>query len=132
MITGINHITIASSDLERSLRFYVNVLGMKLHAKWDKVAYLTAGTAWICLSADSSAPANDYSHIAFDISTTDFVHMQKKCISKNIELWKTNTSEGSSLYILDPDGHKLEIHVGSLQHRLQSLKERPYEGLQLF
>ena len=40
-----------------------------------------------------------------------------------------NHSEGRSLYVLDPDGHKLEIHVGTLADRLESLKRKPYAGL---
>ncbi|HEX5514181.1 MAG TPA: glutathione transferase, partial [Gammaproteobacteria bacterium] len=47
-------------------------------------------------------------------------------------IWKDNKSEGDSLYFLDPDGHKLEIHVGDLESRLAALREKPYEGLQLF
>jgi len=42
---------------------------------------------------------------------------------------ETNKSEGQSLYILDTDGHKLEIHVGDLKSRLKSLKIRPYKNL---
>lgn len=40
----------------------------------------------------------------------------KRVISFGAEVWKENKSEGQSLYILDPDGHKLEIF------RLSSLK----------
>ncbi len=34
MILGLNHITIAVSDLERSIRFYRDTLGFAAHAKW--------------------------------------------------------------------------------------------------
>ncbi|WP_274377832.1 hypothetical protein [Hahella chejuensis] len=36
------------------------------------------------------------------------------------------------LDILDTDRHKLEIRSGSLQSRLRSLHEKPYEELPLF
>ncbi|MCC2644778.1 MAG: fosA, partial [Burkholderiales bacterium] len=36
-----------------------------------------------------------------------------------------NYSEGESLYFLDPDGHKLEIHIGSWQSRIENKKQDP-------
>jgi hypothetical protein len=39
-------------------------------------------------------------------------------------LWKLNTHEGASLYFLDPDGHKLDLHDGSLVTRLASYRDR--------
>ncbi|EIM03354.1 hypothetical protein UU5_00730 [Rhodanobacter sp. 115] len=52
--------------------------------------------------------------------------------SCNVVLWKENRSEGDSLYFLDPDGHKLEIHAGDLRSRLAALRQQPYEGLELY
>lgn len=130
MLTGLNHITIAVSDLERSLDFYINALGFKGHVKWKQGAYLSLGDLWLCLSVDKPDEKSDYSHIAFSISQQDFTDFSLKLIQLNIAQWKENKSEGESLYLLDPDGHKLEIHSGDLYSRLESIKHQPYEGLE--
>lgn len=130
MLTGLNHITIAVSDLERSLDFYINALGFKGHVKWKQGAYLSLGDLWFCLSVDKPDEKSDYSHIAFSISQQDFTDFSQKLIKFNIAQWKENKSEGDSLYLLDPDGHKLEIHSGDLYSRLESIKHQPYEGLE--
>lgn len=129
MLTGLNHITIAVSDLERSLDFYINALGFKGHVKWRLGAYLSLGDLWLCLSVDKPDEKSDYSHIAFSISQQDFTYFSHKLIQFDIAQWKENKSEGDSLYLLDPDGHKLEIHSGDLYSRLESIKHQPYEGL---
>ncbi|MFN1516193.1 fosfomycin resistance glutathione transferase [Vibrio owensii] len=130
MLTGLNHITIAVSDLERSLDFYINALGFKGHVKWRQGAYLSLGDLWLCLSVDKPDEKSDYSHIAFSISQQDFTDFSHKLIQFDIAQWKENKSEGDSLYLLDPDGHKLEIHSGDLYSRLESIKHQPYEGLE--
>jgi hypothetical protein len=38
------------------------------------------------------------------------------------KIFKESFSEGDSLYFLDPDGHKLEIHVGNWQSRIEAKK----------
>lgn len=132
MLNGLNHITIAVSDLERSFSFYVDLLGMVPRAKWDKGAYLSVGELWFCLSYDVVKPSQDYTHIAFDVSESDFPQLEIRLQKAGIRQWKQNVSEGDSLYILDPDGHKLELHSGTLEQRLDSLKIKPYAGLQWF
>jgi catechol 2,3-dioxygenase-like lactoylglutathione lyase family enzyme len=129
MLQGINHITIAVSDLARSIHFYQKQLGMTLNVKWPSGAYLSVGGQWICLSLDEVCPSKDYSHIAFDIAKEDFQCFCDRLMTKNIELWKQNKSEGNSLYLLDPDGHKLEIHVGDLASRLLAMKVARKEGV---
>jgi len=128
MLTGLNHITIATSDLERSFLFYTKTLGMTAHARWDAGAYLSLGALWFCLNVDESSPAQDYSHIAFSIVSDDFETMRSLLREKGIKEWQKNHTEGNSLYLFDPDGHKLEIHVGNMESRIASMK---YPNLQI-
>ena len=37
-----------------------------------------------------------------------------------------------SLFFLDPDRHKLEIHVGNAQSRIAQMRREDWEGLELF
>jgi len=132
MLTGINHITVGVKDLDMSFDFYVDVLGMKAHAKWSKGAYLTLGNLWFCLNFDESKPTEDYTHIAFDILEKDFGKMKTNLKNNHIKEWKKNSSEGNSIYILDPDNHKLEIHVGTLESRLKTMNNENFPNLEFF
>lgn len=134
-MTGLNHLTLSVSDLERSFQFYTGILGLKSVARWDNGAYLLAGNNWICLSLDSACRTtvpDEYTHAAFSVTLDSFTAFEKMAEAGALRLWKTNKSEGASLYLLDPDGHKLELHVGDLQTRLKSLQTSPYAGLRLF
>lgn len=119
MITGVNHITLAVSDLARSIWFYRDILGGVLRADWPRGAYLELGELWLCLTLSDApiAPRNDYTHLAFSCSDGDFDHLSQQ-ISEHAVLWQDNSSEGKSLYFLDPDGHRLEVHQGNLASRL--------------
>lgn len=119
-VNGLSHTTLAVSDLDRSIAFYRHMLGCRLRAFWPDGAYLEAGSLWLCLSRDDAArtePHPDYTHLAFSVERGDFVALSTK-LRAAATIWKDNRSEGDSLYFLDPDGHKLELHVGSLQSRL--------------
>lgn len=132
MIKEINHITLSVHNIDESLRFYVDLLGFKLHAKWDLGAYLTVGKFWLCLSLDKetrNAPLAEYSHIAFNVNKNNFAIVAAKIKASKAIIWKDNKSEGESLYFLDPNGHKLEIHNGSLKDRLKACKQEPYRGM---
>lgn len=48
--------------------------------------------------------------------------MRERIIASGCETFKENTSPGKSFYFLDPDDHKLEIHVGTLEMRIAAKK----------
>ena len=128
MIRGINHITLAVKDVDLSFQFYTKILGMKPVAKWDKGAYLEAGGIWIALNLDSevaNAERTDYSHIAFTCNISDYPSLRARLLEYGCAEWSRNRSEGDSFYFLDPNGHKLEIHVGDLESRLKNMHENP-------
>ncbi|EOQ66100.1 fosfomycin resistance glutathione transferase FosLL [Acinetobacter pittii] len=131
-LSGLNHLTISVENVDRSFSFYKDVLGFTPRAKWNKGAYLSLGELWLCLSLDEVSISSDYTHYCFSISEDDIDEFRQKIKLMNIHEWKNNQSEGESIYFLDPDGHKLEVHVGTLSSRLQSCKKNPYEGMVFF
>ncbi len=45
-VTGLNHITLATSNLIEAIRFYKDILDFDVVATWDSGAYLLAGDLW--------------------------------------------------------------------------------------
>jgi catechol 2,3-dioxygenase-like lactoylglutathione lyase family enzyme len=135
MIIGINHVTLSVRDVAESFGFYTQILGFKPVAKWPKGAYLLAGDLWICLFLDRNIRESklpEYTHIAFTISEKDFNTMSERIKKSGADIWQENRSEGDSLYFVDPNGHKLEIHASDLETRLKTFKENPWDGLEFF
>ncbi len=131
MISGINHITIAVKDLEKSFTFYRDLLGFKPLLKHSKGAYFLAGDLWFCLDLDLKTRTDalpEYTHFAFTVDKNSFSFLSEQLKQAEVKIWKENISEGDSLYFLDPDGHKLEIHVGDWKSRIQSTKEKPWNN----
>ena len=125
MITELNHITLAVTDIEKSFRFYREVLQFKPLCKWSKGAYFLVGNLWFCLNVDMTrVPQSDYTHYAFSVSKDDFSEMENRLLISGVKMFQENKSPGLSFYFLDPDGHKLEIHAGNIQERLQSIKDQ--------
>ncbi len=129
MLTGLNHLTLAVSDVARSFDFYSHVLGFTPRAKWAKGAYLSLGELWLCLSHDKTDIKQDYTHYAFTLSAQHLARFREKLGAANVREWKENKSEGDSIYFLDPDGHRLEAHCGDLVSRLLACQEHPYDGM---
>ncbi len=127
MIRGLNHLTLAVCDMERAVAFYRDVLGFQVAKTWPDDAHLTAGPLWLCLSRDPATrvePTPDYTHVAFDIAAEDFETGAERVRDSGATIWKDNRSEGDSVYFPDPDGRKLELHVGSLRSRLADMAAR--------
>ena len=132
VIIGLNHITLSVADLEESIRFYVDVLSFTLVAHWPVGAYLESGSLWLALVLDSerqSIVSDEYSHIAFSTTQDGLSRLRELITSSGVRIWQENKSEGDSVYFCDPSGHKLEVHVGTLDSRLESMHRSPWADL---
>lgn len=135
MIRGINHLTLAVRDLEASFGFYVGALGLTPAARWDGGAYLLAGEDWVTLIVDPAArdePHPDYTHAAFTVFPEDFEAAGRRVLGAGARVWQENPTEGESLYLFDPDGHKLELHASDLAARLAADRETPPPGMRFY
>ncbi|OYO26377.1 VOC family protein [Janthinobacterium sp. PC23-8] len=135
MLTAFNHLTLSVSNLSRSFDFYSNLVGLKPEAIWNTGAYLSLAELWVCLSLSGGAISErttTYTHYAFSIRPEDLDQFKKRLLEHGVHAWQQNSSEGDSFYFLDPDGHQLEAHVGTLTSRLVACKRKPYDGMKFF
>jgi catechol 2,3-dioxygenase-like lactoylglutathione lyase family enzyme len=135
MLTGLNHLTLAVHDLQRSVAFYRDLLAFRLAAQWNAGAYLELGELWLCLTLDASdrpGATQGYTHYALSIAQPEFDTFCASLRASGMVEWQRNRSEGDSFYFLDPDGHQLEAHVGTLASRLEKCRRNPYEGMVFF
>lgn len=138
VIRGLNHLTLAVSDLEISFDFYTRALGLSPVARWEGGAYLLAGEDWIALIEDPAAGQNrevsrpDYTHAAFTVAPEDFETASRRVLDAGARPWQENHTAGVSLYFLDPDGHRLELHASDLASRLAADREDPPPGMRFY
>jgi catechol 2,3-dioxygenase-like lactoylglutathione lyase family enzyme len=115
MITGFNHINLSVQNIDVSFNFYKNILGFTPLCKWEGSAYFLVG--------EPDHP--NCLWFSLDYDRKDFKSLAEKILASGSAVFKENTSPGESLYFLDPDGHKLEIHVGDWKMRIAAKKANP-------
>ena len=123
-LEGIHHIALNVRDLDRAEKFYTDVLGFKVSARFSKGLnhlMLDTGNSAIALfespdldlkSALDQLSETGYMHLAFKADRKKFTAIVKELKSKNVTIddGPVKRGEGESIYFNDPDGNHLEIH----------------------
>jgi len=117
-LEGIDHIAISVRDIERTAKWYIDVLGLeRLHdGMWDGVpTFIGKGNTGIALfPADQEPKTSAYReirmlHLAFRADRENFVAAQQELKNRGIKFEFQDHEISHSIYFRDPDGHQLEI-----------------------
>jgi catechol 2,3-dioxygenase-like lactoylglutathione lyase family enzyme len=118
---GVVHFSIAVSDLERSRKFYTEVLGLKLvqNAPAIGMVFLRAGNDHVILAKVDSSLKRDpketrRAHHAFKVDAGKYDDAKASLASKGVEVFeeedrKKGVFVGRQFYIRDPDGTVIEF-----------------------
>jgi catechol 2,3-dioxygenase-like lactoylglutathione lyase family enzyme len=125
-IAAIDHVVLRVSDLNRMVRFYVDVLGAKLEKEQEDIGLyqLRVGTSLVDLvpvegklgqmgGAAPGSQARNLDHVAFRVLPWDgeaiLRHLNGHGIEGEIKSRYGAEGDGPSIYLTDPEGNGLEL-----------------------
>ncbi len=129
-ISGLDHVALSVADLERSLKFYTEVLGFKIspreHQKPGTEYFLDCGPSLVgIIQGDPKGDKHELqdgglggNHFSFRIQTKDFDGAVETLKAAGVTVTFSKKRERSwSVYFLDPDGNKLEMTAWPLEDK---------------
>lgn len=125
-IAAIDHVVFRVADLQRMMRFYVDVLGARVEKQQTGIGLyqLRLGTSLVDLvpvdgklgAAGGAAPGNEgrnVDHVAFRVLPWDgeaiLDHLRAHGIAGEIKSRYGAEGQGPSIYLTDPEGNGLEL-----------------------
>jgi catechol 2,3-dioxygenase-like lactoylglutathione lyase family enzyme len=129
MIEGLSHITLMVSDLKKTERIVVEVLGGKrLYASGERTfsiseeIFFDVRGVWLVLMKGKPLAEKSYNHIAFKIDEAGLEKAEAAIRELGLEVRPPRsraTEEAKSIYFYDYDNHLFELHTGTLADRLR-------------
>ena len=127
MITGLSHLTIIVSNLERTAKLLSEGLGaLEVYDSQGKnfsisdEKFFLLGNIWL-VAMRGEITQRSYRHIAFQVASVDMPKIEKKLRKLGAEIAFSRPrarEEGKSLYFYDYDNNLFELHSGTLEQRL--------------
>jgi catechol 2,3-dioxygenase-like lactoylglutathione lyase family enzyme len=116
---GVLHFTIPVKDLDRSEKFYTEVMGMERLRRNDHMVFMRAGRDCFVLTysekpIDPNPGEAHEIHHAFRVSAEEYDRAKQFLAAKGIRIVKeenrrSGTFQGRSAYFHDPDRNVIEI-----------------------
>lgn len=115
----IDHVALSAADVERSTRWYVEVLGFERlhHGMWNDVPiFVGKGDVAVAIFPDQGTRRRDGNqsgpkllHFALRTDRENFVAAQTALTNRKIAFEFQDHDISHSIYLRDPDGHEVEI-----------------------
>jgi catechol 2,3-dioxygenase-like lactoylglutathione lyase family enzyme len=127
-VTGINHVVLHVTDLDRSRAFYMDALGFidRGPVPGMRAAFLRCGMQGLDLFETAGCDVHggeEMNHIALNVDVAD-VESLVACLP-GAEIDGFEVTPRNSVFIADPDGHRIEmlpISAGERDHERESAR----------
>jgi glyoxylase I family protein len=111
--TGIDHVVLWVSDLERSKRFYIDLLGMSVAHESEWQSFLHCGNQQVALfDASRRGPGvqggTELNHMALLMEPASYESTKARLEEEGIKVGG-RTGDPYCIYFDDPDGHRLQL-----------------------
>jgi catechol 2,3-dioxygenase-like lactoylglutathione lyase family enzyme len=112
-VTGINHVVLHVTDVERSKRFYMDVLGFEdrnLSVGPMKASFLRCGVQGLDLFEVANGDVHggeEMNHMALNVAVADLDEIVAELSRIGVET--SDRTPRNTVFISDPDGHRIEM-----------------------
>ena len=117
-VSGIDHVVLHVEDLDRSKRFYIDLLGFEIAHEGGRNSFLRCGTQQVALfeRKDRDIHAGDeMNHMALRLAAGEFAEVKGILEAEGIKV-TGRPGDDECIYFSDPDGHRLQVLTLKEQH----------------
>jgi catechol 2,3-dioxygenase-like lactoylglutathione lyase family enzyme len=111
---GVDHVVLHVDDVQRSRKFYTEVLGMTAYRENNTQVFLHAGQQGVALfKKPDGAPltiGNDLNHLALNVAAGTYETLKAELERHGVAV-TGRPGEDRCIYFRDPDGHRLQLMV---------------------
>src|SRR5215831_5436426 len=110
--SGVDHVVLHVSDVERSKKFYTEILGMTVYREDEGQVFLHAGLQGVALFRKTGdAPlvtGNDLNHLALNVASGTYETLKEELERHGVPV-SGRPGQDRCIYFRDPDGHRLQL-----------------------
>jgi len=107
-VLGIEEIAFEVQDIEQSVAFYRDIIGLELLSRGPQQAWFRVGAQRLALFTRDRAGSGQ--HFAFRIPADMAEQVRNAIVSAGFPKETMEQDDGLSVYVRDPDGNKIELY----------------------
>ena len=118
-VTGIDHVVLHVGDIEKSKRFYIDLLGFNIAHESSWQSFLSCGSQQVALfqarEGSEIHAGSEMNHMALRLEGGEYEEVKGILEAAGVAV-HGRPGDDHCIYFDDPDGHHLQVLTRSEQH----------------